>query len=332
MNKASHAPAWEEYAAWIAQGFPRAFKVVVEPPLLLFIEAGGARIGLKFPLANDEAPAFGFLEIVTTREIPLAGGQRGMELAVDEPGIFREFFHLLSNIIDEVQNSGVSPLTAVEASLAAFQSLLRKTPRLGEEQVIGLIGELLAFEQLAPSLGKKTIDAWVGPDKSSHDFRFRSIELEVKATRSTQRTHMFNGLKQLVASPGCDLFILSFQLEPSGDGITLPSQIEKVRTLLIPWTGQRQRFDSQLRSKFGYIDADSQMYPQAYRIRSQPTLIPVNDECPKLTPDVINASCRGLILSHLDELHYRMKLDGLGLPLGSPQSQAFLSGKKRKIS
>jgi hypothetical protein len=60
------------------------------------------------------------------------------------------------------------------------------------------------------------------------------LEFEVKSTRDVHRVHMISSLAQLVPSAGRKLYIVSLQFEPAGtgQGTTLPEEVEQVRNFL----------------------------------------------------------------------------------------------------
>src|SRR5439155_9457885 len=88
----------------------------------------------------------------------LAGGDehRAVEKLVDRLGAWKELF----------RGSGPQPL--------------------GDEEQLGLYGELLFLEELITRniQPASAVDAWKGPLKDPHDFHLGSVHVEVKTTAS----------------------------------------------------------------------------------------------------------------------------------------------------
>jgi hypothetical protein len=99
---------------------------------------------------------------------------------------------------------------------------------------VGLFGELLALQTLMiPSLGPAAIDQWSGPDAERHDFVGDRLHIEVKTTRKSRHEHEISRLDQLRVPDGCQLLLVSIQLEQSvGGDETLATRVDTIVNLL----------------------------------------------------------------------------------------------------
>ncbi|WP_110638670.1 PD-(D/E)XK motif protein [Pseudomonas sp. CC120222-01a] len=130
--------------------------------------------------------------------------------------VFGEF---VDEIIARVEK-GSSCLEAIDSTINDFRSLLSESSdsEVDPSEVIGLVGELLVLNRLLDhsASGWK---AWRGPSGDRHDFRNAAISLEVKSTDRVGKSDItINGLEQLEAPSGGNLYLLRIELEPVHGG------------------------------------------------------------------------------------------------------------------
>lgn len=133
----------------------------------------------------------------------------------------RVFTELVEEILKRLEN-GEGPDTAVHGTIQDFRNLLARTPE-GEiplTKLGGLIGELVILERLT-AMRPEALDGWTGPIGQRHDFRRRSIALEVKTSlRSDSARVTIHGPEQLLPPSDGRLILAHVRLEPV-DGGTL---------------------------------------------------------------------------------------------------------------
>ncbi|MBN3725171.1 PD-(D/E)XK motif protein [Burkholderia sp. Ac-20379] len=116
-------------------------------------------------------------------------------------------------------------------------ALLRSA--LGEEHIIGLLGELLCLEALLDTVANRTetwsavLDMWRGHEAGQRDFVIGSTSLEIKTTQLESSTHAISGMHQIEVSeryPSEDrLMLLSFGLVSAiQEGQTLPDVVQRI--------------------------------------------------------------------------------------------------------
>jgi hypothetical protein len=254
-------------------------------------------------------------------------GRPFLEISTGNRNLYREFYSFLLSVAGNIIG-GSSPLVAVGGAVANWRHLLRPLALLTEEEQLGLLGELWLLERLSSIRGAEALSSWTGPLGEPHDFRQRATEIEVKATRSVRRQHVITNLAQLVPSPGHDLFVLSLQFEPagSGKGISLASQVARLREVLSGALADVTQFNQRLENAWGYRDTDAEYYTDTFQLRTTPVLVRVDDKCPSITPGLIN-TLGPERAQRISDVHYAVDLGGLGTSDGSLEFTEILKGE-----
>jgi hypothetical protein len=324
MDSAGRHLEWRHFRELIEQGVPAVQPVSGSPEVVVFVDEGGSRIGLRTPVT-----AVTGLEPSPVAEIQvnqvLSGGRPCLELATRTSGLFAEFYAVLEELADRMQLRGEQPLAAFRETLANWRALLRPTERMSDEQRLGLFGELLVLKRVLNNRGPSSIASWTGPMGEPHDFRLGTYEIEVKTTSSRKRHHIISSLEQLEPSPGRGLYLLSIQLEPAGNeaGLALPELVDLVRAEL-PWASAgRESFESSLLVSWRYSDVHAPLYRERFQLRAPSALIPVTGDFPRLTPSVVEAVPGA---DRITDVQYRVAVDGLGDSDGTPAFEAILPG------
>jgi hypothetical protein len=313
---------WENFERMIERGIPAVHRVAGTPAVLMFVDERGRRIGLRSSCEqSDELPPCPVAAIAVSAVT--VEGKRYIEVSTTETNLYPEFYSFAVSLADRIQLQKQAVPAALESSLLNWNKLLQAVNLLSVESQLGLAGELWLLARLIGHTGPGALDAWTGPMGEPHDFRVAVSEFEVKTTISATRSHMINGEDQLVPSPNHQLFVLSIQVEPAGTGgRSLPELVKKVLHLLAEHPLALERFGKTL-SHVGYDDRDSALYGERWQLRNRPRLISVDDSCPQLTRNSLEAlDPRN---SHrISELHYRVNLEGLGHADDSAEFQAVL--------
>lgn len=119
---------------------------------------------------------------------------------------------------------------------------------LSEDEVVGLLGELLFVESLLlnradVSIVGNVLGSWGGYQRLARDFVFRGRGVEVKTTRSRDSIHHISNYSQVdprrsleTNSPVEELFLLSIGMEKvvssSNDSFSLVSMVDRILGLL----------------------------------------------------------------------------------------------------
>jgi hypothetical protein len=325
MKVTSRHISWEELGARIASGIPFVHRIPAPqagmPAVDIRVSERGEELAMWIPTDGNGTLSVSPLAAVAIEVIPGQAG-RIIEIRTRMPALFQEIYGFFVSVSDKIQLNNTDPFAAVAETLDAWRDLLKAQAVLSEEAQLGLRGELHFMRQLIGRIGDAALAAWTGPQRQPHDFRVGGSEFEVKTTRSVHHVHVVNGLHQLEPSPGRQLYIHSLRVAPAGAhaGTTLPQEIDQTRALLSP-TGQLG-LDRILRVHFGYGPERADWYPLRLQPAAPPRLVPVDASCPRITAQMLSS------IPHADRLgdvRYRVNLEGLGHPEGSPAYDAILS-------
>lgn len=163
--------------------------------------------------------------------------QTGNVLDLSAPPSHESVFNPFSiEIVDAVVRQMREPWKAVAATVRAWQSAWKPIRQTMDKTVqVGLFGELLVLRCLMiPALGATSaIGQWSGPDSERHDFVGTQLHIEVKTTRKSRPEHDISRVDQLRVPGGCQLLLVSIQLEESvGGHETLATQMDAIIDLL----------------------------------------------------------------------------------------------------
>ena len=156
---------------------------------------------------------------------------------------------------------------------------------MADEVAVGLFGELWFLEYWLDPVDTQVIDAWTGPQRDRHDFKWPAASVEVKATRARTdgaATHRISTLDQL-EDPDQGLFYL-FSLRVSPDPIashTLNKSIQRIRDGLEGEAEALHDFDEHL-AHVGYTPLHADRYEMPLRVVAE-ELYRVDTDFPRLT-------------------------------------------------
>lgn len=328
MKRERHL-TWENFRdTFIEPAAPALHPIPGKPHVHLFIDAGAGRIGLRLPEGKGSQVPTSPLRTIELSKRTI-DRQKVIEISTTCATLYPQFYHLAIDVSDRVQLKGEPAASALVNALADWNALLKAAQLLSLEQRLGLMGELWLLERLIAIQGPASIASWIGPKGEPHDFRLGTKEFEVKATTSPHRDHMINGDAQLVPTHGCQLFILSVQLAPSGagQGLSLPHRVARIRELLRHSPGPLKEFDNGVQH-MGYSDGDASYYPEAWILRTKPVLVPVNEACPRISSALLLSAFGPAGASRVREIHYRLNVDGLGFKDGTADFLKLIPGPR----
>jgi hypothetical protein len=143
--------------------------------------------------------------------------------------------------------------------------------RISNESILGLAGELLVLDAVArysaPENLAELLESWKGYRRSSRDFQYGLVGVEVKTTTGVTSSHVFSGVEQLEPGHGVDgvdedsLLLVSVGLEwvdsSSLDAWTLPKLVESIARTVGAGTGSNfQALYSQFLSRVRLYGSD----------------------------------------------------------------------------
>ena len=105
---------------------------------------------------------------------------------------------------------------------------------LSENQIIGLIGELLFLKELMTKISIiSAISSWSGPDPTHKDFSYDNKRYEIKSIHNYKNTVLISSIEQLDSEVDGHLVIYEFEkMSPNYDGITLNKIIFNISRMI----------------------------------------------------------------------------------------------------
>jgi len=252
------------------------------PELRLRIDSPRESLTLRAPIDASTVSIRNELSHVRV-ELVAEGAQRFVEISTRDERLLLDGYAMLAAVADRIQIDGIEPLKALDETLSTWRSILAARVRMDISDEIGLFGELLVLEAVLAS-GQLDASAWRGGLREEHDFGFQAVDVEIKTTSGERRQHWINGLGQLVPTGETALWLLSVQITRGGmgQGRLLPVLVETVR-LAAPTNEVRTHIDRVLAAA-GWRDEQSDLFGDAWRIRSGPLALCVDSSFPRITP------------------------------------------------
>lgn len=226
-------------------------------------------------------------------------------------GYLEEFTEVVKEIAKAILENGESPLDAVNQTISSWISFWSRQRRelLSEEELVGLICELLILNNLCKINPNIALKSWAGPLGEKHDFNFTDWTIEVKGTRKAERTHIINGIDQLKPYKDKQMAFVSFLVAKSDNvnSVNLPVLIESlVKNFFKKQPELTIRFN-ELLSEGGYNPIHSEEYKKFNVEIAESTFFEVNEDFPKLTSEMINQP----LSNRISAVKYNITLDGM---------------------
>lgn len=293
-------------------------------------EPAASHLYVRLPTPSDEAPRDAFAGLnVQVRQVDKSFV---LEIGTECVGMFREFHRFAGLLTEDFEDPSQTAIGAFEKAIERWREFTARRELLTPEQQTGLYGELLLLDAAIRLMGPASINSWIGSDPrlpARHDFRMHAVDIEVKTTRSRERCHFVHGLEQLQPAPNHRLYILSIRTEPAGtgEGVSLADLVVRVRDQLKKDTNHSRTFELKL-STAGYLDADASFYSERLSLADSPRVIPVNEDCPRLTPGTLGKVLPSTIARRIEQVSYRIDLEGLGFEQGSTDYDKVFMGMR----
>lgn len=166
----------------------------------------------------------------------------------------------------------------------------RKKDPFTREKAIGLYGELyFILKEATPKVAwKKVVETWHGPLGHPQDFAIGAVAVEVKTTETGQpKMVRISSVEQL--NPECEagyLYVLSLSEAVTGEGMSLVSLVDAIRSFLVNEGGDLEDFELKL-SLCGYTPV-SKYSTQEYLVNGG-VYYRLEDGFPRIAPSAISS-------------------------------------------
>ena len=188
------------------------------------------------------------------------------------------FIFFTSRLIDFISD-GSTPTMATKEAINEVKKMIRGGgPLPPENEIIGLLGELLFVEQITktnPSLW----EGWYGQDKKIKDFSYGNLDVEIKSSSySGEETITINNLKQLELIPDKSLFLVHFIFNSNPLGkYSVPYLVDKISSQVDDKEGFKERI-----SQSKYKEDDREKWSEKKYDLTKSSLYEVNDSFPRI--------------------------------------------------
>lgn len=229
-------------------------------------------------------------------------------LSLNEQSNWELFYAVCSDLVQatkEIKTDSLAVHTIIRR-LVRWQDFLKKNrnPYLTEEQIKGLLGELLLItDHLIPVFGETdAIHFWQGPEGLPQDFNVNNSAIEVKSQSGiTTPKVKISSLDQLCTQLNTMyLFVVTLGKATSdaSNAINLPSLVAEIRDLVsVNAPDQLERFEDLL-FLAGYVNSD--YYKDFNYILANSLFFEVTGDFPRICPDDVKAG--------IDNVSYNIRL------------------------
>lgn len=291
-------------------------RVLIEHPLKLYVSKSseGNRVfifELEKVHQQIDPPEFKALKTVVT---DIDGHQEvTFELQNgDYSDVFDSF--LFDLVTQSAQHDPLTACAVIVNRILRWTELFKRMSGdgLSEDEIIGLLGELLVVDQLIEKGfdDSLVIRGWRGPEGDATDIGLEGFRIEVKTKRSTQHSFVEISSADQLRLDGKDLFLTRILLTPSEDsGHSLRDLVEQVSQRLKDKNRPLTELNHKL-SLVGYTDNQKENTNRYELVRED--WFEVRDNFPRIDPDQIP--------SEITKVRYRLELDQLDEYLIQPEN------------
>jgi hypothetical protein len=145
--------------------------------------------------------------------------------------VFTQFSRELVASIENADSPARAAAEAFDRWKALFsEGTLRGV--IGEERLVGLIGELLTLEALLSNEASADLGYWKGPSGGAQDFRTATHAVEVKSTLVREgRIVNISSIEQLQPPPNTYLHLVHHRLEPDPGGFSISDVFQRLTAM-----------------------------------------------------------------------------------------------------
>ncbi len=301
------------------------------------IGSSRCRAGVRSP-GNEEALLVGFnltatraanlpqgrgFSVVRVGDAPSGGFDLWLAVSRKSAASLELFTLMAADVLAAVNSvSGddeLRPYQQFHARIRSWQQFMERPRdrRLSDDEEVGLIGELTVFQYLlrAGIFAQTVADSWKGPANGLRDFVVDAMDIEVKATTSTNGfPARISSLEQLDDVSGRTVCLTALRFSVQDGGQTLPEVIDSVRNRI--GDNGRVSFERNLLLA-GYEDAHAPEYLRGFILVGERNFL-ISEEFPRLTRSAVPIAIRSadyeidLDLIEAESVDFDYLISGLG--------------------
>jgi hypothetical protein len=178
---------------------------------------------------------------------------------------------------------------------------------LKEDEIVGLIGELMFLSKLISKDGTDALTFWTA-ERGEEDFINSGKVVEVKTTLKEKHEHMINGIDQLMVKLNRNKYILSILITPSisENSFSLPIKVKECADLFSEVPESYDLFFKKLKIR-GYDARDYLDYQKYTYEYLRGCYFKIDSNFPKLTTEELVRP----LSSRISKVRYIIDMEGL---------------------
>jgi hypothetical protein len=234
--------------------------------------------------------------------------RRYLDIACRDTTMHANFTVVAAEIVEELGAEAGNSRKILERILARWRWFWDTPPEgLTDAEAVGLFGELWFLEYWLDPIDDAVLQAWTGPNRDRHDFKWPAASVEVKATRARSdgsASHRISALEQLEDPERGQLYLFSLRVRPDPIAAhSLNASVERIRRTLSDRAELLHAFDERL-ALLGYGPVHRDRYDAPIRVVAE-ELFRVDGQFPRLTR---SSFVEGEVPSGVDRIGYDLEL------------------------
>ncbi len=219
------------------------------------------------------------------------------------------YTEILKEILEEFDKGDSELLEVINKIISKWRHFLAQPTSLilNEDQIIGLIGELMVLSRLIKLYGADALTIW-SAGSGEEDFINCGKVIEVKTTLKEKHEHIINGIDQLLVKSDRLKHILSLLISPSAseNSFTLPLKVKECSDLYTDDPESYDLFFKKLKIR-GYDARDFLQYLKYTYEFIRGGYFNIDKSFPKLTTDELASPLN----SRISKVRYSLDMEGL---------------------
>ncbi len=219
------------------------------------------------------------------------------------------YTEILKEILAEYDNGNSELIKVINKIISKWRHFLAQPASfiLKEDEIVGLIGELMFLSKLINAYGTEALTVWTA-ERGEEDFIYSYKVIEVKTTLKEKHEHIINGIDQLLVKPNRVKHILSLIITPStsDNSVSLPLKVEECGNMLTDDPESFNLFFKKLKAR-GYDARDVSEYNAYSYEYIRGGYFNVDSSFPKLTTDELTSPLN----TRISKVRYMVDMEGL---------------------
>jgi hypothetical protein len=219
------------------------------------------------------------------------------------------YTEILKEILSEYDKGNSELIKIINKIISKWRHFLAQSASLilKEDEIVGLIGELMFLSRLINSHGADALTIWTA-ERGEEDFINTVKVIEVKTTLKEKHEHIINGIDQLLVRSGRVKHILSLLISPSAseNSVSLPLKVKECADMFSEDPESYDLFFKKLKIR-GYDTRDYVQYLEYTYEYIRGGYFNIDASFPKLTTDELAAPLN----SRISKVRYTIDMEGL---------------------